>query len=585
VVRALALALVALALVPAAASAHATLEATSPARGAQLKAAPAQVVFTFDETVEAAFGAVRVYDGQGKEVQNGAAFHPNGIGKEVAVKLKPGLKAGSYTATYRVISADGHIVSSGFVFQVGDAGGPSESVDQLLAGQKTGRITDTALAVARGTQYGAIALGLGMLAFLLLCWIPGVRMVAGAGGGWEAASRAFAGRTRRLLLAAAIAGLISAAVAILLEGALGEGKSVWSALSTSVVKETLGTRFGTAWGLGFLAWAVVAVLAALPDPVPALQPASVGATGLALPSNRTRLALLALPLVALALLPSMGGHASVQSPVPVLLPANLLHVLAMSAWLGGIAVLVLALRAATARLEDPSDRTRLLASVVSRFSAVALLSIAVLLATGVIQAIVEVQTFPHLLDTAFGRAVLIKAIVAIGIVALGYLNRSRTLPALRAAGGSPGRAGVALRRTLRVELALGVTAIAVTGALSGYPPSIAVASGPFSGNVTFGPIHMETTVDPAQPGANAVHVYLFDAKTGAPFAKTKELTMTAALPSKGIAPIPLTARIAGPGHYVIEGATLTGKGTWKFSVVDRVSDFDEYTTSFNVPIK
>ncbi len=583
-VRALALALLALALVPATASAHATLESTSPARGATLPRPPAQVSFHFDETVEAAFGALRVYDGQGREVQTGVAFHPHGTGSDVAVRLRAGLAHGSYTATYRVISADGHIVSSGFVFNIGSGGAPARSVDTLLAGQRTGPVTDTALAVARAVQYASIALGLGTLAFLALCWLPAVRLVAGGGREWEAASRAFAGRTRTLMLAAGAGGLVSAAAAVILQGALGEGTAVWSALSFDIVRETAGTRFGTAWGLAAAGWAAVLVLAAFPRPVPALRPASVGATGLALPSGRTRLLALAVPLGALALLPALGGHAGVQSPVAVLLPANVLHVLAMSAWLGGIAVLVLALRAATARLEAP-DRLRLLATVVSRFSAVALAAIALLLATGTVQAIVEVRTPAHLLDTAFGRAVLIKAIVALGIVALGYVNRSRTLPALRGAAGSPGRAGVALRRTLRVELALGVVAIAVTGALSSYPPSTAVAAGPFSGTVTFGPIHMETTVDPAQSGPNAVHVYLFDARTGAPFATTKELKLTAALPAKQIAPLPLTARVAGPGHYVVEGATLPVKGTWKFSVTDRVSDFDEYATTFNVPIR
>ena len=117
-----------------------------PARGAQLKPAPAQVVFRFDESVEAAFGALRVFDGNGKEVQTGAAFHPGGTRQRVAVKLQPGLKNGTYTATYRVISADGHPVSSGFVFSVGNgAAGAGKSVDQLLQGQSSGRVTDTAL--------------------------------------------------------------------------------------------------------------------------------------------------------------------------------------------------------------------------------------------------------------------------------------------------------------------------------------------------------------------------------------------------------------------------------------------------------
>ena len=57
-----------------------------------------------------------------------------------------------------------------------------------------------------------------------------------------------------------------------------------------------------------------------------------------------------------------------QKPVAILMPANVLHVLAMSAWLGGIAVLVFALRAATSELA-PEQRTPLLAGTVARFSA------------------------------------------------------------------------------------------------------------------------------------------------------------------------------------------------------------------------
>ena len=86
-----------------------------------------------------------------------------------------------------------------------------------------------------------------------------------------------------------------------------------------------------------------------------MPPASVGATGLAMPGSG-RLVALAVPLAALAALPALGGHASVQSPVALLLPANVVHVLAMAAWFGGVAVLVFAVRAETVRL-DGGDRT------------------------------------------------------------------------------------------------------------------------------------------------------------------------------------------------------------------------------------
>ena len=440
-------AVLALLVAPAAASAHATLLRTVPARGAQLERPPAQVELRFDESVEAAFGSLKVFDPEGNPVRTGA---PTSRATRVAVALPRGLEDGTYTATYRVISADGHPVSGGFVFSIGEAGPAAKSVDALLGGG-TGRITNSAFAVVRAIQYGAIALGLGALAFLLLCWLPGLRAVAGGDAPWRAASDAFAFRTQRIVVAACLAGLLSGLAALVLQGAVGEGSTFWLAAKPEVVNEVLGTRFGTAWGLASLAWALALVAMAIQRPLPS-----------------RRVLALALPLVALAFLPAMGGHTSVQSPVPLLLGANVLHVLAMSAWLGGIAVLVLALRGAASRLE-PADRGRLLTAVVGRFSALAGVAIAVLLASGVVQAIVEVRTFPHLLDTAFGRAVLIKVVAALGIVALGSVNRQRLLPALRRSE-TPGRAGVRLRRLLIIEFVLGAIAIGAAGALSTYAP-------------------------------------------------------------------------------------------------------------------
>ena len=339
-IRALALALAALALLPATAGAHALLKSTTPERGARLDAAPEQVSLRFSEPVEAEFGAVRVFDSEGREVQTGRTFHPEGRGAEVAVRLRDGLGEDGYTVTYRVISADSHPVSGGFVFVVGDAPAPSTTVGELLGDDDTGAVTGTAFGVTRAVQFGAIALGLGAVIFTLLCWLPGLRATAGAGAGWQAASNAFSARLRAVLLASAAAGALSAALAIVLQGAVAGGTGIGEAMSADVIGDVLGTRFGVFWALGFAAWVAVGVLAAAPRPVPVLRPAAVGATGLALPRT-TRLAALAVPLLALAALPALGGHASVQSPVALLTPANVLHVIAMSAWLGGVAVLVL----------------------------------------------------------------------------------------------------------------------------------------------------------------------------------------------------------------------------------------------------
>ncbi|HMJ35559.1 MAG TPA: copper resistance protein CopC [Baekduia sp.] len=549
---------------PASALAHATLEASTPARGAVARTQPAQVVLRFDEPVEGNFGAVRLFDARGERVDDGHVVHPGGRGALLAVGLKPRLAPGTFTATYRVISADSHPVSGGFVFSIGKAGAaPAQTVGDLLGGSSAGRVTEVAFGVARGADYLAIALLLGTLLFGLLAWGPG----AAAAGAPDAAGTAFARRSGKLLIAGLGIGLVAGAAGIVLQGATAAGTSFWSALDPGTVREVLGTRFGTVWGLRLADLAVLGAVLATFGP-------------------RRPLAW-ALPAALLAITPALGGHATTQHPVALLAPLDVAHVVAMSAWIGGLVVLLVAVPAAT-RAVPPAARSVLLGGVVSRFSTVALAAVATLLATGVAQSIVHLRAFDDLLHTAFGRAVLIKVVLVAALVGLGAVNRQRSIPRLRALareGAAPGVAGRLLRSTLRAEVALVVVALGVTAALVSYAPPSALSAGPFSHSARTGPLQVELTVDPARTGANAVHLYLFRASDGAPFAGTKELTVDASLPDKGIGPLMATVHRAGPGHYVADAMVLAPAGHWRLRVTDRVSDFDEYTTTFAVPVR
>ena len=78
-------------------------------------------------------------------------------------------------------------------------------------------------------------------------------------------SRPFTARLERILLFAAIAGFVSALLAVILQGAIGQGATFWSAARPDTFVEVLGTRFGRAWGIAAGAWLVVlAVLATRP---------------------------------------------------------------------------------------------------------------------------------------------------------------------------------------------------------------------------------------------------------------------------------------------------------------------------------
>ena len=402
----------------------------------------------------------------------------------------------------------------------------------------------------------------------------------------------FAARARRLLWLAVGLGVLSGAAGIVLQGATASGTSFWAALDPSVVREVLGTRFGTIWGLRVIAWLLlggVLVAGASTRAVTVLRPAAVGATGTA-PAPRPPAASWPrwrVPAAFLLVSPALAGHATTLHPVAALLPLDVVHVTAMSVWIGGLVMLLFVLPGATRRLEPP-ERSRLLAAVLVRFSPIALACVAALLATGVTQALIDMGGLSPLLHTAFGRAVLIKFVLLLALIGLGAVNRQRVVPALRrlAAGGEPpGGAGRLLRRTLRAEVALVVVVLGVTSALVSYAPPKSAASGPFSTTKRMGPIELQTTIDPARVGANQLHIYLFDARSGAPYTKTKELTVQASLPSKRIGPLDATMSKAGPGHYVANTLQLVPGGDWQLAVTDRVSDFDEYTTTIKVPVR
>ncbi len=556
---------------PAAASAHALLVDTVPQRGATLKTQPRAVVLHFSEAVEGKFGAVRVFDAAARRVDDARSFHPGGSEARLAVGLRPGLPDGTYVATYRVISADSHPISGGLVFSIGAPGAAAApTVADLIGDSAAGPVTQTAFGIARGLTYLATALVLGGVAFLLAVWLPALRAAAGATEGWREASAAFARRLRRVLLIAAGLGAVAGLAGIVLQGATAGATSAWPALSPGVIGDVLGTRFGHAWGLRLLAFLALG-----------------GALALALPRlRRLPLALAAPPAAFLAVAPAFGGHAGVQSPVALLLPLDVAHVLAMSVWIGGLIALLFVLPAATRKLEA-SDRTRLLAAVLLRFSPIALGCVVVLLLTGTLQAIEHVGSWRALTDTGFGRAVLIKIALIAALIAVGAINRRRVVPALErlaAASAAPGEFGHLLRRTLRAEVALVVVVLAVTSALVSYPPPDSLASGPFSANTALGPLRLEVTMDPARVGPNEIHLYLLRTRDGAPFAGTKELDATLALPARNIGPLALNAREAGPGHYVVDTVALVPGGDWRLHVTSRVSEFDQYETTLTVPV-
>lgn len=180
----------------------------------------------------------------------------------------------------------------------------------------------------------------------------------------------------------------------------------------------------------------------------------------------SRPAALALASPALAA-PALTGHTRSFDPGRLMIAADLVHLFAGAVWLGGLAGLLVLLRAAHA--ERPAVDAASAARVVARFSAWAGATVAALGASGLVMALVIHRTWSSLLESEHGLALLVKLNLVAVALALAACNRYLLVPAVRTASGE--RAGLRrLRRVLLAEAAAVVLAAAATGALVGLSP-------------------------------------------------------------------------------------------------------------------
>jgi methionine-rich copper-binding protein CopC len=111
------LALTASLFVTAPASAHAALSWSSPAVSSSVTEAPTQVTLVFDDDIQVIEGTesniITVTDENDRHFETGDVSVNGG---KVGVELSP-LNEGTYTVAYRVVSSDGHPVSSKYQFE------------------------------------------------------------------------------------------------------------------------------------------------------------------------------------------------------------------------------------------------------------------------------------------------------------------------------------------------------------------------------------------------------------------------------------------------------------------------------------
>ena len=99
------------------ATAHAALKSAVPKAGAVLPQPPESVILTFNEKLQDDFTTVRIASA-GSPLRLAAAKTSGAV---VSQPMPADLQAGAYTASYRVVSADGHPISGELSFRVNEA--------------------------------------------------------------------------------------------------------------------------------------------------------------------------------------------------------------------------------------------------------------------------------------------------------------------------------------------------------------------------------------------------------------------------------------------------------------------------------
>src|SRR5262249_32654144 len=140
-----------------------------------------------------------------------------------------------------------------------------------------------------------------------------------------------------------------------------------------------------------------------------------------------------LATVSLVLMSASSHAAAILPGTARAVAGDATHLLATGVWVGALGPLGLLLRAA--RLDAGVGRPPYAVGAARRFSRAALGAMLLLMVSGVMNALVQIESIPALVGTAHGRLLLLKLALVVPILGLAVVNRQRLQPALAAAGG------------------------------------------------------------------------------------------------------------------------------------------------------
>ncbi|WP_375164724.1 cytochrome c oxidase assembly protein [Arthrobacter sp.] len=166
--------------------------------------------------------------------------------------------------------------------------------------------------------------------------------------------------------------------------------------------------------------------------------------------------------------PALVGHSSSSSDHEGAINSLGLHVMGVTAWVGGIVMLAALSGILTG--SKPAGKTDITEAVLRRFSTLAGFAFVLVFASGVINASIRLTNWSDLFGSDYGQLVLAKAIATLVLGAIGLMHRQWIIPQLN-------RQGAALS-TRRVLWQLVIAELLIMGATSGIAVALARSAPP-----------------------------------------------------------------------------------------------------------
>jgi copper transport protein len=494
------------------AAAHAVLVESQPANGAVVAQAPQVVLLRFSEDISARLSSASLLDGNGHLVAGSRIAADRGGRRLLALGL-PALDPGTYGVAWRAFTQDdGHTTGGVVVFTVDGTAGPPGTAALFTEEPGGPRPLDVTL---RWLGLCLLAVLIGGLAFARVV----LRPITTAAAGQPLSAAADKARLRVLAFAGR-AGVLAAVVGVAELAASG------TRLATTIL---IHTRWGHLWlGREAALVALAAVAVALRGRLPHRRE----------PALWLAAAVLVTATVAVE---ALGSHAmAVESARTAAVLAVAAHTLTACLWLGGVAALAAVI---APRGEPTAGRGLLLRACRGRFAALAGVSVGLVVVTGLYSAGRQVGPAHALVDTAYGRALLVKGVLLAVLGGLGLANAARLrVPAAARPAGSRSR------RLLATEAGVGIVLLLVAGLLVESPPSrvstVSQAGAPSvvtrTGSVA--DLAVSVSVSPNRPGANGFTILAASGRRPEP-APIEGVTLELAGAD------PVTLREIEPGRY------------------------------------